>query len=121
MPSSPQIIAEATSFSGPLPPPDLLEAYERTQPGLSDRIVRMAESEQTHRQRLENREHQSQVTLRIIGLLGGIVLAVLGILAGGYLVLHDKALAGFTLFVGALGGLIATAIYKHRQEAAKAP
>ena len=38
---------------GPLPPPDILAQYERVHPGLSERIVAMAETQSRHRQELE--------------------------------------------------------------------
>lgn len=107
-------IVTTASFSGPLPPPALLEAYERTQAGLADRIVRMAESEQSHRQGLERREHDSMITMRLFGLLGAITLALVGMIAGAILLYHDKKIAGFGVFLVAVGTLIGTAIYKHR-------
>lgn len=42
-------------FAGPLPSPDMLQEYENTHPGLADRIVTMAESEQQHRHQLETK------------------------------------------------------------------
>src|SRR2546423_387229 len=50
-------IAEASqfSFSGPIPPPDLIAAYDKILPGSADRIFRMAEAQAQHRQTLENR------------------------------------------------------------------
>ena len=41
------------SFSGPLPPPSMLDQYDSVQDGFADRIVSMAESEQSHRQSVE--------------------------------------------------------------------
>ena len=43
----------ATSFRGPLPPPDSLQRYEQICPGLADRIVALAEREAASRQKLE--------------------------------------------------------------------
>jgi uncharacterized membrane protein len=36
-------------FAGPVPSPDLLEKYEQIQPGFADRLIKMAEKEQEHR------------------------------------------------------------------------
>lgn len=44
---------KSVQFSGPLPPPADLQAYEKTLPGLAERIVVMAETEQRERNRLE--------------------------------------------------------------------
>ena len=38
-------VSERYLFSAPLPPPHALAEYERVMPGLSERIVRMAEKE----------------------------------------------------------------------------
>jgi len=50
------LILQQQQYSGPLPPPAALEHYERISPGLSDRIVRMAEAEAQHRRLLERHE-----------------------------------------------------------------
>lgn len=41
------------SFQGPIPPPAVLEGYERVVPGAAERILRMAEQEALHRRALE--------------------------------------------------------------------
>lgn len=40
-------------FSGPLPPPEKLEHYDRIVPGLAERIVGLTERQSAHRQQLE--------------------------------------------------------------------
>ena len=40
-------LATTTAFIGPIPPPELLAEYERTLPGLADRLVAIAEREAT--------------------------------------------------------------------------
>jgi uncharacterized membrane protein len=42
-----------TIQQGPIPPPDMLAAYESTHPGLAERLVAMAEAQSRHRQELE--------------------------------------------------------------------
>ena len=44
---------QQASFSGPIPPPSILEGYERLVPGAADRILKMAESESRHQQEIE--------------------------------------------------------------------
>ena len=48
--TGPQVKAE---FSGPLPPPDVLEKYERVSPGAAERIIAMVETQNSHRHELE--------------------------------------------------------------------
>ena len=40
---------QSISFRGPLPPPALLEDYDKVKPGLADTITAMAQAEQNHR------------------------------------------------------------------------
>ena len=42
------------SFSGPLPHPEILKGYQQLIPDAPERILRMAEKEQSHRQSAEN-------------------------------------------------------------------
>ena len=45
---------EAQSFQGPLPPPSLFGQYEQILPGSADRILILAEKEQSHRHKWES-------------------------------------------------------------------
>lgn len=47
--SVPQNISYTEAFSGPIPPPNLLERYEAITPGAADRILTMAENQSKHR------------------------------------------------------------------------
>ena len=48
-------IEEERTFSGPLPPPEHFEAYEKTLPGATDRIMTMTEKQVDHRIDMEKR------------------------------------------------------------------
>ena len=48
-PSVPNFQVVASSFQGPIPPPDVLRGYEDVLPGSVDRILRMAENQTSHR------------------------------------------------------------------------
>jgi uncharacterized membrane protein len=50
---STQIAFQQQTIYGPLPAPDLLAKYEEIQPGLVNRIVKMAEDESEHRRWME--------------------------------------------------------------------
>ena len=83
--AGPQVKAE---FSGPLPPPDELEKYERVSPGAAERIIAMAETQSSHRHELEkslvNSEYKQaskgQICAAIIGTLAIISGTIAGIL-----------------------------------------
>lgn len=72
-----QIVSKSAYFSGPLPPPELLAAYEDVHPGLAERIVAMAEKEQTFGHEItraalnaENDEHRRGQHYALIGSIG---------------------------------------------------
>ena len=43
------------SFSGPLPHPDIMKGYDDIVPGAAERILKMAENQQNHRFKLEEK------------------------------------------------------------------
>jgi len=52
---------QTVSFDGPLPPPAVLDAYDRTLPGAANRIITMAEAELAHRHKLEAQVTQANI------------------------------------------------------------
>ena len=57
------VIAQATRFSGPLPPPQLLQGYEDVLPGAAERILRMTEKQLDHNIKMEEAESRDQTEL----------------------------------------------------------
>jgi len=49
-------------FSDPLPPPGALEWYNNVEPGLANRVVKMAENQSVHKISFENRAINSSIT-----------------------------------------------------------
>jgi uncharacterized membrane protein len=47
------IVHQSASFEGPMPPPAILEGYERLVPGAAERILAMAESDTKHQHAIE--------------------------------------------------------------------
>ncbi|MGI4756566.1 MAG: DUF2335 domain-containing protein [Janthinobacterium lividum] len=89
----------ATSWRGPLPPPDALRAYEEAVPGCAERIIAMAEADMQHlhseeRAETEHRRMaiQSEIESERRGMWLAFILAVFFI-----------GLSGFLLYAGHLG------------------
>ena len=51
--NSQQVVQVTEQFSGPLPPPDVLERYNQVAPDAANRIIAMAEQETGHRRDIE--------------------------------------------------------------------
>lgn len=50
--------------SGPIPSPDVLAKYEQMLPGTAERIIRMAETQQSHNHTLERRQLEADIQHR---------------------------------------------------------
>ena len=61
--SAPNQILSATAqtFSGPLPPPEILAKYNSVVPNAAERIITMAETQAAHRQRIESKVIESNI------------------------------------------------------------
>ena len=52
---------QSTSFSGPLPHPDMLRKFDDVVPGAAERIIKMAEDQSNHRKDLERKVIESDI------------------------------------------------------------
>jgi uncharacterized membrane protein len=104
-------------FAGPLPPPAMLEQYNRVFPGCAERIVRMAEEQAHHRQGLEQSVIQSKIANERRGQWFAFALGMAGVVGAVYLLATGRRLAGFGVFLVSLGGLVGTFIVTQRAQA----
>jgi uncharacterized membrane protein len=103
-------------FSGPIPPPSLLRAYEDATPGLADRIVKMAETQEAHRHSLEKLVIQSDIVQARLGLVAGFIVSMTAVIGGIVLILAGKDAAGLVAIIGALGSLAGAFIAARRRQ-----
>lgn len=96
-------------FQGPLPPAVEFARYEETLAGSADRIMAMAEKDQSHTQKMQRREqllyYASKFFAQIIVLL--VSLGALGM--GTYLITEGNSATGIAMIIGSLatfGGVI---------------
>ena len=124
--NSNQVIAQHTrqvTFSGPIPPPEILAKYEELKPGFAERIIKMAEEQGKHRRLLETDGLQGQIQHTKsrdleakFGQWFAFILTVLTIVAGAYLVIKNHQISG-TIFGGMGLAVIVTAfIYGTKKE-----
>lgn len=109
-------MVQRTSFSGPLPPPEVLRGYESVLPGLADRVVKMAENQSAHRQRLESRVIWFDGIRSSLGLMFGLMIALAGIVAGTYLIISGNSTTGLASLIIPLGVIVGAFIYQKREE-----
>ena len=109
----------AASFSGPLPDPATLKAYDIVLPGLAERIVERWETQTDHRMSLEKAVIEGDNRRANWGLVSAtlISLAVLGV--SGLLAMHDHETVAAILAgvdIAALAGVFVYGTSSRKQE-----
>lgn len=114
-----ELIAERKEVSGPIPPPEDLDKYEKVLPGAAERIMAMAEEQGRHRRRLENKVIGMESRNSLLGIIiGGIIGA--GAVGGGICgMLKGHPLSGAGISTGALASLVGVFIYGTRLKISK--
>lgn len=69
-----EIKAVISEFSGPLPPPSIIQGYENVIPGAAERILAMAEKQSEHRQLMERTMIQSDSRDSLLGIIAALIL-----------------------------------------------
>jgi uncharacterized membrane protein len=109
-------------YQGFLPHPDHAERFEAVLPGSNDRILRMAEKQGEHRQRMEWRFLQFNGWGQLMGTLFGGIIVLAGIGCGTYLAMNDKSVAalfaGLTP-LGVIAGIFVSQRGKQQQQIAQ--
>lgn len=95
-----QVRQVTQQFSGPLPPPGMLEHYERILPGAATRIFKMAEDQSAHRRTLEAKVISADITSRTRGQNYGLAIALVGLGSATWM-----AVTGHTVSASIIGGI----------------
>lgn len=98
-------ITLATRFSGPLPPPDILQAYEEIVPGSAKMIFDCFQKQSDHRIKLEDYAVRSQIFQSGLGQVFGFILSAGCVGASIYV-----SYLGFVELGVTLGGITVVAL-----------
>jgi len=94
------MLRQKTSFSGPLPPPEILKKFDEVVPGAAERIIKMAEDQFHHRTELEKKVIDSDIQRSKRGQVLGFVIAIIGLAVSLTTILFGKQWVG-----GIIGGM----------------
>lgn len=97
-----QTVSISSSFSGPLPPPEMLIKYNKAVNNGAERIFIMAESQLKHNHEMEKKKFR----LGGIGQIMGFALAVSCIAGTIYLAMNDHAAVAIALGTSTVIGLV---------------
>ena len=117
----PSAIAVKTeqSFSGPLPPPQILDHYNQIVPGSAEKIISLWETQVMHRQELEKKAIGSDIIQSYYGATLGFIIAMSSIGAGTFLAYIGRPSEGLAAIITALVGLVGVygwGSYQRRKE-----
>jgi len=110
---------EASSFQGPLPPPQILNDYDQTVAGSAERIISLWENQVWHRQELEKKAIESDIKQSHYGAILGFIIAMSAIGSGTFLAYIGRPTEGIAAIISALVGLIGVygwGSYQRRKE-----
>lgn len=122
--------ATASSFEGPIPPPQVLQQYNSIVPGAAERILLMAEKQSDHRMDLEKRVVYSNIKKSYVGMGLATVIALYGLYIAKEIAINGNPATAGIIAALDIGGLISIAIYNvqsqksernKRQESSTAP
>ena len=102
------------TFSGPIPHPDILTRYADIIPNGADRILRMAEQQQTHRQHLEKVVIESDARRANLGMFLGFIIALALGLGGIGLIALGRQIDGLAIIFVPLASLAGIFVYTQR-------
>ena len=98
-------------YSGPLPPPGILEKYNSAVPDGADRIIKMAEEEGNHRRAQEAKAVSRESRNSLLGIISAFILGMTSVIGGGYVVIQGHPWPGSLLSSVGLVGLVSVFIY----------
>jgi uncharacterized membrane protein len=98
------------TYQAPLPPPHMLEQYERILPGTSDRLISQMENQSAHRQRLETSTINANIQNERRGQLFAFILATIAILGAFFLIATGRDRYGIYIFITTFASLVSVFI-----------
>lgn len=112
----PSALFLASSFAGPMPPPELVERYEAIMPGAAEFFFTSLERQSTHRQQLEMKVVEATISHEKVGMWLAFALAVLLTSCGTILIHEGKNPQGLSVIAATLVTLCGVFIYSRRRE-----
>ena len=94
------------SHSGPLPHPNMLLNYNKIKKGFAERIVQMAEKEQSYRHMFTDKMIFNERLFTMSGIISGLIITLIALIGGIILTLNGCNIVGFAAIIGSLVGLV---------------
>ena len=106
-----EVVATATSWQGPLPPPAVLQQYEDVLPGSAKGIFQRWETQSDHRMRVESVTMDRDAKRSYTGLIFAFILSLTIVASGTYIAVAVEAWAGSSIICTGVAGLAGVFVY----------
>lgn len=109
------VARQVTLSSGPLPPPSILESYNKIVPGAAERIIKIAEEQSSHRRSLEAMVIKSDIENTKLGLKFGLCIGLFGLVATTAIAIWGNPILSGIIGFATLGSLVGVFVYGSQQ------
>lgn len=117
-------------YSGIIPPPNIVDGYEKNCKGATDRILAMTENELKHKHEMERLEQESIIECRNKmldseiknfkrGQYFGFLIMIVALVGSFILILKNHEAGGYTTAVGIVLFYFASVMYRHKVQNSK--
>lgn len=105
-PDEQETVLASIEFSGPLPPPGILQGYSEVYPEAPEKIFSWVNNQMKHRHELEKIEQKRFHNNNRLSLILGFLLISFLIISALILIFLDKEVVGLSLLIPSLGTII---------------
>lgn len=99
------------TYSGPVPPPEMLREFDAIEPGRAAKLMQLAEDQTRHRMSLEASVIRSDIYKSWAGLASAFVITMTSLGLGAYLILNGHPVAGSVFGGSSIAGVVTAFIY----------
>ena len=111
---------EFTAYSGPIPPPDLLQRFDEIYPGAAQQILDDFVQESAHRRDMERKVVTAESFKEICGSIFAGLIGISGVGGGIWLAHEGRATGGLSSILATLASLVGVYLYQTRRADAEA-
>ncbi len=115
------VVATGISFSGPLPPPSVLEGYDRIVPGAAERLLSLVEADAKHQRELEFAALNAEVRGVRLGQVLGCLVVLAALTVAAFCVAYGQETAASTIGGTTVVSLAACFVLGRRKETPPKP
>lgn len=111
---------ELSSYSGPIPPPDLLQRFDEVYPGAAKQILDDFVQESAHRRGMERKVVGAEAFKEVCGSIFAGLIGLTGVGGGVWLAHEGRSTGGLSAIFATLASLVGVYLYQTRRSDAEA-